>query len=297
LARAPIDRRTRLAMSEVTTFNWSIDADIKGYGRHGFGGIEVWLNKAARRDVPYDELPAGRIPPEAVAALAGELLDARLEAVSVVCAGGLTEPDPERWRARIDHLAFAMDFAAALGAACVLVVPGNLCGASRENAVERSARALRQALQESDADSVELAIEPLRPIHTDFVNTLPQALELVAAVGDPRCGVCMDTYQVWRGEDARSEVLGEIAAAAASTRIVQVADSRPEPRSREDRLVPGEGVLPLVEMLAPVCSAGYDGWFAVEIMSTELWAGDYDELLERCHSGMDRILRASGAGS
>ena len=60
----------------------------------------------------------------------------------------------------------------------------------------------------------------------------------------------MDTFQVWRGDEEREQVIHEIREAGPNTQIVQVADSRVEPRSKENRLVPGKGVLPL-----PRCSA------------------------------------------
>ena len=85
-------------MSEVTTFNWTIDEDLAGYARHGFSGIEIWLNKAARNGAPYDKLPAGEVPLSAVQELTDALVGTGLQAVSVVCGGDLTEPDDERWR-------------------------------------------------------------------------------------------------------------------------------------------------------------------------------------------------------
>ena len=141
------------------------------------------------------------------------------------------------------------------------MVPGDLNGLSRPEAVDRTSQALHEALPHAHRHGVDLAIEPLRPVHTDFVNTIPQALEIVERLDDPRCGVCIDTYQVWRGETERASVIAEIGAAARWARIVQVADSGPVPRSKEDRFVPAEGVLPLPEMLAP-CSpaATEDGW-------------------------------------
>ena len=41
MAQQGDDYLERLAMSEVTTFNWTIDADLAGYARHGFPGIEA----------------------------------------------------------------------------------------------------------------------------------------------------------------------------------------------------------------------------------------------------------------
>jgi sugar phosphate isomerase/epimerase len=288
-------------MSEVTTFNWTIDEDLEGYARHGWAGIEIWLNKAARNGAAYDTLPAGELDPAAVRDLASSLSRARLEAVSVVCAGALTETQDELWQARVAHLRFAIRFAAEIGASVVLVVPGDLGPLSRTEAIRRTVGSLREGLPDAHRLGVDLAIEPLRPVHTDFVNTIPQALEIVESLDDSRCGLCLDTYQLWRGDDERAAVIGEITQAAAWARIVQVADSRPVPLSKEDRLVPAEGVLPLEEMLAPLFASGYDGWLAVEIMSRQLWAGDYDELLERCRVGMASVIagaeRLAGAPS
>jgi sugar phosphate isomerase/epimerase len=285
-----VDYLDRIAMSEVTTFKWSIDQDIEGYARHRFPGIEIWLNKVARNGAPYDTLPAGEIEDTAIERLVGDLDTAGLEVASVVCAGGLTAPDDRRRTQRISHLRFTVRFAAAVGAEAVLVVPGDLDGADRPRAIERASSALREALPDAHRFGVALSIEPLRPVHTDFVNTLPQALELVAAVDDPQCGICMDTFQVWRGAEERDEVLREIREAAPCTQIVQIADSLPEPRSKEDRLIPGEGVLPLDHMLAQLFATDYKGWLAVEIMSTELWAGDYDDLLARCRVGTEMVV-------
>ena len=130
----------------------------------------------------------------------------------------------------------------------------------RSNAPHRHSA---KGLADAHEHSIDLAIEPLRPVHTDIINTLPQALEIVTAVDDPRCGVCMETFQVWRGDEEGEQVLHEIREAGPDTQIVQVADSRVEPRSKEDRLVPGEGALPLAEMLGCLFSTGYDGWLAV----------------------------------
>jgi len=287
----------RLAMSEVTTFNWTIDQDLASYARHGFPGIEIWLNKAARNGAAYDTLPQGDLDARTIDELAHDLNDAGLQAVSVVCAGGLTESDTRGRQERIAHLRSTVEFAAKIGASCVLVVPGDLQGASRSASVKRTTSAIREGLADAHKYSIDLAIEPLRPVHTDFVNTLPQALEIVTAVDDPRCGVCMDTFQVWRGNQESDRVLHEIREAGPHTQIVQVADSRVEPRSKEDRLVPGEGVLPLAEMLGGLFSTGYDGWLAVEIMSTELWAINYDLLLERCRTGMEAVITTATARS
>jgi sugar phosphate isomerase/epimerase len=280
----------RIAMSEVTTYRWTIDQDVAGYARHGYEGIEIWLNKAARNGAPYDQLPVGELSPPVVRDLVERLARAGIRAVSVVCAGGLTAIDDDEWEARVEHFDCTIRFAAEIGASCVLVVPGDLHGKPRSAAVRRSARALERVLPIAHRLGIDLAIEPLRLVHTDFVNTIPQALEVLEIVDDRRCGLCLDTYQLWRGQDEKAAVVEEIRQAAAWARIVQVADSPSVPRSTEDRMVPGEGVLPLASMLGELFAAGYNGWLAVEIMSTQLWAGDQDDLLRRCQTGMAAVV-------
>ena len=198
-------------MSEVTTYGWTIDQDLAGYARHGYKGIEVWLNKVARNGAPYDQLPAGELSSSVVQELVRRLTSTGMRAVSVVCAGGLTAIDDYEWEARVEHFEFTIRFAAEIGASCVLVVPGDLHGMPRSAAVRRAARALTTVLPMAHRLEIDLAIEPLRSVHTDFVNTIPQALEVLEIVDDRRCGLCLDTYQLWRGEDDRAAVVQESA--------------------------------------------------------------------------------------
>ncbi len=200
----------RIAMSEVTTYRWTIDQDVEGYARHGYKGIEVWLNKVAGNGAPYDQLPSGELSPSVIGDLAARLERTGVRAVSVVCAGGLTAPDDYEWEARVEHFGFTIRFAAEIGASCVLVVPGDLHGMSRTAAVRRTAQAVERVLPVAHRLGIDLAIEPLRSVHTDFVNTIPQALEVLEIVDDRRCGLCLDTYQLWRGQDDGAVVVDEI---------------------------------------------------------------------------------------
>jgi sugar phosphate isomerase/epimerase len=86
--------------------------------------------------------------------------------------------------------------------------------------------------------------------------------------------------------------MSEIARSSGLIYGLHVADSLATPRSREDRLIPGTGVIPLVEIVGAVLDAGYDGWIDVELMSRELWALDYPDVLDRCAAGITEVLLA-----
>jgi sugar phosphate isomerase/epimerase len=98
--------------------------------------------------------------------------------------------------------------------------------------------------------------------------------------------VFVDTFQLWGTEN----LLADIARAAGRIFGVHVADSPERLRAREDRLVPGEGVIPLRELLGAIHTTGYAGRYDVELMSQELWASDYDDVLRRCAQGLTDLL-------
>lgn len=275
-------------MSEVTTFDWTFEQDVAAYADAGFGAIGLWQNKLTEGPFMYSTIPIDPIPLSRLDAAAQAVRAAGLGVSSLICAGNYTEPSTPILDRRIEHGRFALDAVRRLGAGCLVIIPGGLHGGTREEAMERCSRALRHLSEIAGESGVRLAVEPLHPRDTDFVNTLGDAVELIERVDHEACGVFVDTWQLWE----TPELLSEIPRAAGRIYGLHVADSPATLRSNEDRFVPGEGVIPLVEIVGAVLDTGYDGWIDVELMSRELWALDYHEVLTRCAAGITGVLEA-----
>jgi sugar phosphate isomerase/epimerase len=278
----------RCAMSEVTTFDWTFEQDVAGYAEAGFGAIGIWQNKLVAGPFVYSMIPVDPIPEPRLDAAVQAIRDAGLGVSSLICAGYYTEPDPVMLERRIAHGRFAVDAVRRLGAGCLVIIPGGLHGGTREEAMERCSQSLTRLSELAGDVGVRLAVEPLHPRDTDFVNTLGDAVELIELVDHEACGVFVDTWQLWETPD----LLSEIPRAAGRIYGLHVADSPAALRSNEDRFVPGEGVIPLAEIVGAVLDTGYDGWIDVELMSRELWALDYHEVLPRCARGITGVLEA-----
>jgi sugar phosphate isomerase/epimerase len=284
----PTSLLARCAMSEVTTFDWPFERDVAAYSEVGFGAIGVWQNKLMGGPFVYSMIPVEPIPPPRLDAAVHAIRTAGLGVSSLICAGDFTQPNPVMLKRRIEHGQSAVDAVRRLEGGCLVIIPGGLHGGTREEAMERCSRALRLLSEIAVDAGVRLAVEPLHPRDTDFVNTLGDAIELTERVNHEACGVFIDTWQLWETPD----LLREIPRAAGRIYGLHVADSPAALRSNEDRSVPGEGVIPLVEIVGAVFDAGYDGWIDVELMSRELWALDYHDVLARCATGITGVLEA-----
>jgi 2-keto-myo-inositol isomerase len=61
---------------------------------------------------------------------------------------------------------------------------------------------------------------------------------------------------------------------------VHVNDMPQVPGPGIDRKIPGDGIIPLKEILSSIDATGYNGFYDVEIMSDQVWQLDYVELLK-----------------
>jgi sugar phosphate isomerase/epimerase len=104
---------------------------------------------------------------------------------------------------------------------------------------------------------------------------MDETLDLLAAVGKPEVKMVLDTYHL--GHDpALIERIDEILPHVA---LVQLGDGRQPPQGEQCRCRLGDGVVPVREIVAALCQAGYVGYYDVELLGEEFDASDYHGLL------------------
>jgi sugar phosphate isomerase/epimerase len=139
---------------------------------------------------------------------------------------------------------------------------------------------------------MRIALEPLNPslMNVDgAIWSLDEALDIVEEVDDSNCGVCVDTWNIWRNphlDDA-------IRRAGDRIFLVQISDYR-RPHTLYDRLVPGDGEIPLGEIVRTIHATGYARPYVVEIFSSEsladsLWKRNLDDVLDASARGFANI--------
>jgi sugar phosphate isomerase/epimerase len=166
--------------------------------------------------------------------------------------------DETRWKAERERAVEALEAAGDLGAGCVYGVTGPPHPLPWEHAGAAFAAAVEPVAERAAELDVDLLIEATNPVFVDLnlPHTLSDATDLARASG---VGLCLDVHHVWTERDLR----GKIAAAADVTRLVQVADHRPGDRE-PFRAPPGDGDIPLQEILGWILEDGYGGDFDLE---------------------------------
>lgn len=124
--------------------------------------------------------------------------------------------------------------------------------------------------------------------------TLSSTLEVIRAAAHPSVRPMLDFFHFWSGlgklEDLDSLQHGEIA-------HVHFQDLQAGPRELIDndwRLIPGEGVAPVVSILRKLADKGYAGPLSVELFRAEFVSGDPEAVAARIRSRCEAVMRDAG---
>lgn len=273
----------RLSLNQKTVDPWSLAETVDGCARAGIGAIGVWRE-------PLHETGVVR---------AAKLVrDAGLR-VSSLCRGGFfTAPEGPARVAALDDNRRAIDEAAALDAACLVLVVGGLPADSRDlpGARKRVADALGELVPHARQSGVRLALEPMNPIYCadrGVLSTLGQALDLAEQFDPDEVGVVVDTFHVWWDPDLDTR----IARAAGRIAAYQVGDwiTPLPPDTLLARGVMGDGHIDFRRLGALVDAAGYTGDIEAEIFNADLWARPGEEIVALVGSRYAEHVAVGGA--
>jgi 5-keto-L-gluconate epimerase len=170
----------------------------------------------------------------------------------------LVHQDDDVRRRAVERFKAVLDFAAELGVdASIGRFRGTLKSVkSREQGLEWFRAAIEQVVEHAAKRGNRVVLEPQMRFNTDFLNTFAETIEFIESLGRPP--------QLVFEADFFHQAMEEKSIAAALVRgqlsglmtYVQLGDS--------NRLAPGWGHLPWVDLMESLKAAGYAGWLAME---------------------------------
>jgi sugar phosphate isomerase/epimerase len=259
---------------------WSLEEIIEALSRHQIPALSPWRDQVAKCGLKK----------------ASSLVKGAGLKLSGYCRGGMfSSMDAAGQKAADDDNRRAVDEAAELDSACLVLVVGGLPGALAGKALSHDIGLARQQVQDgigrlldyAKSCNMPLAIEPLHPMYAAdraCVNTLNQALDICDALdsnSSGALGVAVDVYHVW-WDPALEQAIAR--AGAARLLAFHVCDWLTPTRDLlNDRGMMGDGVIEIAKIRSWVEAAGFNGFAEVEIFSAlDWWQRPGDEVLATC---------------
>jgi sugar phosphate isomerase/epimerase len=131
------------------------------------------------------------------------------------------------------------------------------------------------------------------------IADLATAARIIAGVGSPNCGLMLDTWHLWRTGGTVAELAalppGCIRAVQLSDALMDVRDTWRAPPTR-DRLLPGDGEIPLVDIMRVLHDNCPDSLVGLEVLSRPFRELPSTDRAHAAFAALSRLLEATGSG-
>ena len=260
----------RISVSAICTFDWPLDQDLRFYAAAGITNVGISVAKLERSG--WDEGTA-------------RVVDAGLRVTNLIGLGPFHLAYPDRWGEQQDRLVRAIDVAKRVNAECLVFTTGPAGPLTWEAAADALEHALAPVLREARTRNIPFAIEHTNSLRVDvgFVHTLRDAVDLARRLDT---GVCMEINACW----AERGLAATIREGIDTLKLVQVSDFKVGTRSTPNRLVPGDGDIPLARIIGDVLSAGYLDCFDLELIGPAITTEGYESAIPRSVTALEELL-------
>jgi sugar phosphate isomerase/epimerase len=254
----------RVSMSQITTLRWPFERDVSGFAAAGVTGMGVSVRKLDAIGLPQ----AARL-----------LRDAGLEVSCLTSSGFFPLDDTAGAQAALARTRAHLAAASEIGAGCLFVLPGHATALSWEECAARARPLLETLLPDAERLGVRLAVEPVSQLRVDlgFLHSFHEALDFVDAIGSPWLGVVLELNNAW----SERGLYGNIRDRVDRVAIVQVSDFKVGTMAASERVVIGDGDIPLRRICRALAEAGYREWYDIELLGPAIEAEGYEAVVPR----------------
>jgi 2-keto-myo-inositol isomerase len=258
----------------------ALSDELAVVGSAGYDGLELYVPKLA----PFLESHSAE-------GLARRLQGEKLEAIALNGIENFSLRSPAEFAQIEKDCGWLAQLSQAIRCPCIVVVPspkpeGMSWAAVKEHTVE----ALRKLAEVAAPYGVKLAFEFLAPANCS-VRTLAHGWEIVHATARDDVGLVLDTYHFFVGGSSWESLEEFDLDRLFLVHLNDVEDLPLERLSDGDRLLPGEGILPLGRILASLKARGYDGAYSLEVMRPAYRRRDPLEYARAGKEAIERVLR------
>ncbi|MCB9873088.1 MAG: sugar phosphate isomerase/epimerase [Planctomycetaceae bacterium] len=241
----------------MCTLHASFSQDIEDFAAGQCQAVDVWLTKLE------DYLDGGHTVNDV-----RQLLLTHEMAVPVASyQGGLFgagDSGEEAWKLFTRRLALCGELE--IG---TLVVACDIAEPLRQADIDGAHELLYRATGAAAEHGVRIAFE----FRADAAlgNNLQTAAAIVAEVGHPNLGLCLDLFHYYVGPSKPEDLTYLNVANLFHVQLCDIADTPREFARDADRILPGDGDIPLESIINRLREIGYQGCVSIELMNPQIW--------------------------
>lgn len=244
-------------ISQVCSLPAPFEKDVEDYAAGKCQSLEIWFTKLEEYLKTHSLTDFKRL-----------LKTHEMHAPVASFQGGLLASQGERRKEAWDLFAQRLELCekAKIG---TIVVACDIPAPLEQKTLERVQHSLQQLGQEVEKHGIRAAVE--FQATSAFGNNLQTAAALVTEAGSPSVGLCLDVFH-WHVGPSKFDDFGYLSAANLfHVQLSDVADIPRELARDSDRIMPGDGDLPLAPLIDHLKTIGYQGCISLELMNPKLW--------------------------
>ena len=273
------DRRMRLCLHTNTSSAAGYRGALEGWARAGIREVEL-ATTLIEPFLKTDSLDAAK----------RVLTDNGLTPVHASVPGNLLEPGPDR-AALIDTLRKRLEMLAFLGLKKVYTTT-NSTQKPVPDQYQRVAENMRVLGDVARSFDMIMSVEFVRA--SPYMSTLLTALKVTRQAAHPNFGMMFDFYHFWSGHN-RLEDMDQIRPGEIQhVHFQDVPDIPRETLDNNTRLIPGDGVAPIVPILRKLREKGYRGPLSVELFAPQFRDGNPHEIAREIRQKCEPLMRRAG---
>jgi sugar phosphate isomerase/epimerase len=183
-----------------------------------------------------------------------------------------------------------IEFAASIGADTVYICSGAASSLDWDEAATAFSEIVAPGVTRGAELGVPLLLEPTNPLRSDisFIFWQRDAMDLARQAGTK---VMLDFQSCWYERGLEATVRTNIDLVG----VVQLSDYIIGTTETGNRVVPGDGDVPLERLIAMVLDAGFTGMFDLEVMGPRVEEEGYSSAIRRAVERASELLERLGA--
>jgi 4-hydroxyphenylpyruvate dioxygenase len=265
-----------LALHQNTSDGAGYRKSLEGWSRAGIKNVEI-TNTLLDEFLKTDSLPAAR----------RVLTDLGLTPVhGATGVTGLWEPNPGR-AASLENLKKRCEMFASLGLTRVYASTATTQKVTLDD-YHAGVDNMREAGEVAKQFHMSLRIEFLRA--SSFISTLTTLLKMTRAAAHPNLAPMLDCYHFWSGLNKLEDLDLIRPSEIGHVHFQDVPDMPRELLDNTTRIIPGDGVSPLVRILRVLADKGYAGPLSVELFLPKFQQGDPFEVAREIRQKAEAVM-------